>query len=285
MLGCSLFLFAGCSSDHAPRIETELDMEYVTSRDGTVIGYRRNGTGPPLLLVHGTTADHRRWAAVSPQFEQHFTVYAMDRRGRGGSTDAPEYDLMREAEDVAAVVEAIGEPVFILGHSYGAACSVEAALLTDKVRRMILYEPPIPTGLSMYPPGVPDRMQALIDSGELEAALEVFMREVVKMPEHELEAYRQLPMWKVRIQLAPTIPREMTIDRRYSFDPDKFANLRVPTLLLMGGDSPPLFRQATEVVDSALPNSTVVTLPGQQHIAIDTNPDLFVSEVLRFLLE
>jgi hypothetical protein len=38
-------------------------------------------------------------------------------------------------------------------------------------------------------------MQALIDSGELEAALEVFFREVVRMPEHELEVYRQLLMW------------------------------------------------------------------------------------------
>jgi pimeloyl-ACP methyl ester carboxylesterase len=260
-------------------------MEYVTSKDGTTIGYQRNGAGPPLLLVHGTTADHTRWSAVSPQLEQHFTVYAMDRRGRGGSTDAPEYDIRREAEDVAAVVEAIGEPVFILAHSYGAVCSLEAALLTDQLRRMVLYEPPIPTGLPMYSPGVPDRMRALIASGELEATLEVFMREVVRMPEHELEAYRQLPTWKRRIQLAPTIPRELAIDRTYRFDPERFANLRVPVLLLLGGDSPPLFRQAANAVDAALPNSTVVTLPGQQHIAMDTNPDLFVSEVLRFLRE
>lgn len=281
MLSCSLFLFTGCASHP----EKEPTMSYVTSPDGTTISYLKKGEGPPLLLVHGTTADHNRWSAVSPQFEKHFTVYAMDRRGRGESTDAPEYEIKREAEDVAAVVEAIGEPVFILGHSYGALCSLEAALLTDKIRRMVLYEPPIPTGLPMYPPGVPDRMEALIDSGELEAALEVFMREVVRMPEHEFEAYRQLPMWKVRIQLAPTIPRELTIDQTYSFNPDKFANLQVPILLLLGGDSPPLFQQAIEVVDSALPNSSVVTLPGQQHIAMDTNPSLFVREVLRFLLE
>lgn len=284
MLGCSFFLFAGCSSQHPSRVKEEPDMNYATSNDGTTIGYERKGAGPPLLLVHGTTADHRRWAHVSPKFEQHFTVYAMDRRGRGESTDTPEYDIMREAEDVAVVIEAIGEPVFILGHSYGALCILEAALLTDKVRRMILYEPPIPTGLPFYPTGVPDRMESLIENGELEAALEVFMREVVKMPQHELNVYRQLPMWKGRIQLAPTIPRELAVDRTYSFDPAKFAGLRVPVLLLLGGDSPPLFRQATETVHSALPNSTLTLLPGQQHIAMDTNPDLFVSEVLKFLL-
>ncbi|HUF08113.1 MAG TPA: alpha/beta fold hydrolase [Rhodothermales bacterium] len=260
-------------------------MIQTTSTDGTTIGFVRSGAGPALLLVHGTTADHNRWASVSPQLEEHFTVYAMDRRGRGGSGDSPDHDLMREAKDVAAVVEAIGEPVSILAHSYGAVCSLEAALLTSKVRRMILYEPPIPTGVPLNPQGVPERMQALIERGELEAALEIMFREVVRMPEHEFEVYRRLPMWKRRIQLAPTIPRELVIDRTYRFDPERFAVLHTPTMLLLGGDSPTFFRQAIEELDSALPNSTVVTMPGQQHIAMDTDPELFVGEVLRFLLQ
>lgn len=260
-------------------------MVQTRSKDGTVIGFWQSGSGPPLLLVHGTTADHSRWSPISPRFEQHFTVYAMDRRGRGGSGDSPDYALMREAEDVAAVVEAIGEPVFTLGHSYGGVCSLEASLLTDKISRLILYEPPIPTGLPQYPSGVPDRLQTLIDSGRLEAALEVFFKEVVRMPEHELQAYRQLPVWKVRVQLAPTIPREMTIDRTYRFDTEKFADFQIPTMLLLGGNSPPLFQQAIELVDSTLPNSQVVILPGQQHIAMDTDPGLFAKEVLGFLLE
>jgi len=261
------------------------NMQKVKSKDGTIIGFWKSGSGPPLLLVHGTTADHQRWSTISPQFEQHFTVYAMDRRGRGGSTDSPEYDIMREAEDVVAVLKGIGEPAFVLGHSYGAVCTLEAALLTDNVRRLILYEPPIPTGLPLYPPGFPDRMQTHIDADELEAALEILFREIVRMPEHEFEAYRQLPMWKVRITLTPTIPRELAIDRSYSFNPEKFANLKVPTLLLLGGDSPPLFQRAIETVDSSLSNSKVAIMAGQQHIAMDINPELFVEEVLKFLLE
>jgi pimeloyl-ACP methyl ester carboxylesterase len=209
----------------------------------------------------------------------------MDRRGRGGSTDSPDYHILREADDVAAVVDAIGESVAVLGHSYGAICSLEALLRTDNVRRLVLYEPPIPTGVQMYPPGTPDRMQALVDRGEREAALELFFREIVKMPEHELTACRQLPMWKVRISLAPTIPREMMLDRSYTFDPAQFASVRVPTLLLLGGDSPPLFRHAIHAADAALPDARVVVLPGQQHVAMDTNPELFVREVLQCLLE
>lgn len=260
-------------------------MQKVISKDGTTIGFWKSGSGPPLLLIHGTTADHRRWSSILPSFEQHFTVYAMDRRGRGASTDAPKYAIIHEAEDVAAVLEHIGEPVFVLAHSYGAVCALESALLTDKIRRLVLYEPPIPTGVPMYPENVPERMQALIDRDSLEAALELFMHEVVRMPGHELKAYRKLPMWKGRIKLAPTIPRELAIDRSYKFDPRRFTYYQVPTLFLLGGDSPDLFRRAAAILDSALTSCTVVTLPGQQHIAMDTNPELFVDEILQFLLE
>jgi pimeloyl-ACP methyl ester carboxylesterase len=103
------------------------------------------------------------------------------------------------------------------------------------------------------------------------------------MPEHEMEQYRRLPMWKVRVQLAPTIPREMQVELTYSFAPERYAELRVPTMLLLGGDSPPVFRGAIEALDRALPNSSLVILAGQQHIAMDTDPDLFLREVLAFL--
>jgi pimeloyl-ACP methyl ester carboxylesterase len=103
------------------------------------------------------------------------------------------------------------------------------------------------------------------------------------MPEYELSQYRQLPMWKRRVQLAPTIPRELAIDKTYRFSPENFADLRVPTLLLLGGDSPPLFVNAVDAVHRAVPGSTVVTLPGQQHVAMDTAPELFLRELIRFL--
>lgn len=262
-------------------------MEKVISKDGTEIAYERSGSGKPLLLVHGGTADHRRWAAIAPRFAAHFSVYAMDRRGRGGSGDAPEYDLAREAEDVAAVVEAIsrqiGEAVAVLGHSYGGLCSLEATLLTNQISRLILYEPPLPLGLPLYEPGIPERIQKLIDDHKLEPALEMFLREEVKMPEHELAIYRSLPMWQERIKIAPTLVREMVLDRTYQFDASRFTRMEVSTLLLLGSDSPPIFQRAIAALDAALPRSHVVILQGQQHIAMDTNPELFIGEVLLFL--
>ena len=113
----------------------------VTSKDGTPLAYWRCGEGPPLVLVHGTAADHSRWGPVLPAFEERFTVYAVDRRGRGGSGDSDEYAVEREFEDVAAVVDSLGEPVNLLGHSYGALCALEAALLTRNVRQARALRP------------------------------------------------------------------------------------------------------------------------------------------------
>jgi pimeloyl-ACP methyl ester carboxylesterase len=95
-------------------------MMSIASRDDTKIAYARSGDGPPLVLVHGTAADHSRWTSVLAALEQRFTVYAMDRRGRGASGDSADYAIAHEFDDVAALVDSIGEPVVLLGHSYGA---------------------------------------------------------------------------------------------------------------------------------------------------------------------
>jgi pimeloyl-ACP methyl ester carboxylesterase/SAM-dependent methyltransferase len=278
------FLAGGCGPARAPSSQASPVMETVISPDGTRIAHWKSGSGPPLVLVHGTTADHTRWARILPELERHFTVYAVDRRGRGGSGDAPEYAIEREFEDVATVVDAVGEPVFLLGHSYGALVSLEAALLTGNVRRLILYEPPLPAGTDLFPEGILERIQTHVDRGELEAGLTVFFREVVRMPDHEFEIYSKLPAWQVRIGLAPTIPRESFAEMGYHFDPARFAGLRVPALLMVGGDSPAAFRSVLTRLDEALPESRVVVLEGQQHVAMDTAPELFLEEVTRFLL-
>jgi len=260
-------------------------MATIKSKDGTHIAYWRSGSGSPIILVHGTSADHTRWASVLPVFEDKFTVYAVDRRGRGESGDTHAYALDREFEDMAAIIDSVPEPVAVLGHSHGAICSLEAALLTTNIAKMALYEPPIPAGFDIFPPGAADRIQKLVDTGERDEAVSTFFREIVRAPEQDLKSLRSLPAWKARIAAAHTIAREMRADEKYAFKSERFKGLNVPTLLLLGGESPAFFKRATELVHGALPKSQIVVLPGQQHAAMNTAPELFTSEVLRFLLQ
>jgi pimeloyl-ACP methyl ester carboxylesterase len=70
--------------------------------------------------------------------------------------------------------------------------------------------------------------------------------------------------------------------KAYRFDPGRFGDLGVPTLVLIGGESPSALRKAGEAVDEALPDSRLVVMGGQGHAAMDTGTDLFTTEVLRF---
>jgi pimeloyl-ACP methyl ester carboxylesterase len=254
----------------------------VKSSDGTAIAAWRRGSGPPLVLVHGTTADHTRWARVGPLFEAHFTVYAMDRRGRGGSGDAERYSLEQEGRDVAAVVESLDEPVTLLGHSYGGLCSLEAAARTTRVRRLVLYEPPLPTGVEIVPAATRERIEAHLARGEREAALLTFFREVVQVPEPQLEMLRAHPAWPGRVAAAHTLVREMRVEEEYRLDLGRLRDVRCPTLFLLGGDSPPFLEEATRRLHAALAGSRIQEMPGQQHIAMDTVPEEFVAFVREF---
>jgi pimeloyl-ACP methyl ester carboxylesterase len=256
-----------------------------TSPDGTPIAYWRSGAGPALLLVHGTTADHTTtWRLVREDLERRFTVYAMDRRGRGGSGDGPDYELEREAEDVAAVVDAIGEPVHVLGHSYGALAAIEAARLIPNIHRLILYEGVPLRGDAHGGADLDARFAALLEAGDHEGVLITMYRDVVGMPPEEIELIRgQRDAWARRMANAPTLPRELAAERAYVFEPERFADMRTPTLLLVGGDSPAREMENARGIAAALADARVVVLPGQQHAAMYTAPVEFVGEVVRFL--
>jgi len=66
------------------------------------MAYQRSGSGAPLVLVHGTGGFSTRWKPILPALEKYFTVYAVDRRGRGESGDRSNYAIEREFDDVAA---------------------------------------------------------------------------------------------------------------------------------------------------------------------------------------
>ena len=264
------------------------EMETVTSADGVEIAYERTGSGPPLVLVHGGACDHRFWdlSDVRSAFAEQYTVYAMDCRGVGASGDAAEYELEREFEDVAAVVDAIDEPVTLLGHSSGALLSLEAALRTDNLRKLVLYEPPIPVGDHvLYSEEVLAKMKRLLAEGKNEQVLVLFLREIAQSTPEEIDAQRSAPDWQDLVDAAHVWPRSVEAVGEYEFDAVRLADVTVPTLLLTGSESPPFLKDATEQVSDALPNSRLVTFDGHAHEAMLTAPDRFIEEVLAFIRE
>ena len=203
-------------------------MEIIRSKDGTPIAYWHSGRGDPLLLVHGTVGDHLTWTPVLTALERHFSVYTIDRRGRGHSGDADAYSLDRECEDIAAVIAAIGGTVHVLGHSFGGLCALEAALLTPNIGRLILYEPAIRLGPRDRSAAFDARMQALLEAGNPEEALLLFLRDMVKMPSQEIAAMQAMPTWGGWVAAAHLIPREVRSRDHYASIPSGFARCGLP---------------------------------------------------------
>jgi pimeloyl-ACP methyl ester carboxylesterase len=256
---------------------------HVVSRDGSSVGFESIGSGPPMVLVHGGTADSHRWDPVADKLAKRFTVHILDRRGRGMSTEESEpYDIAREGEDVAAVVEAVGEDVFVVGHSYGALCSLEAALVTGAIGRMVLYEPPAATpGVHVTTPEALAHIRDAVAAGDRELTLETFYLEVVHVPRQELDVIKTTPMWQNRLNAAPTIQRELEAVEAFDIS-DRLAKITVPVRFLLGTESPGYFRAAATAMAAYLPRADMLDLQGQAHLAIDNDPDLFVSTVFAF---
>jgi pimeloyl-ACP methyl ester carboxylesterase len=139
------------------------------------------------------------------------------------------------------------------------------------------------TGEQIYPPGFIDRLDALLEAGDRDGVISTMMRDLVRMPQEEVEYLRSLPAWHERVKAAHTVPRELHADEHYHFVAKRFKSLSTPTLVLEGSDTPAFLKAADKAVDETLPNSRIVVMPGQGHAAIDTGTDLFTTEVVRFL--
>jgi pimeloyl-ACP methyl ester carboxylesterase len=264
----------------------EGNRDVVSSADGTPIGIVTGGSGPPLLLVHGGLSGHSRFAPLWRELVPHFTVTAMDRRGRGISGDAEAYDVEREFEDVRAVAEHLagpaGDPVDAFGHSIGAVVVLGAAGAGAPLRRLGLYEPPGPPTVAA---GWLDRVRGYLAAGQVGRAVASFLVEVGGMTPEEVAALRAAPPGPddVLAIASRTFVREGKA--LAALDLAALARrVRQPVLMLHGTASPPWVEQVTGALARGLRDMEVVSLPGQGHEGVDTAADVVAAELRRFLL-
>jgi pimeloyl-ACP methyl ester carboxylesterase len=266
-------------------------MHRVVSRDGIEIAYRKCGHGPPLVVVHGVAADHTRWGPLLPYLEPHFTIYAMDRRGRGESGDGPDYELAQEFGDVAAVVDAVAEGsgslVDVYGHSHGGFCAFGAATLTSNIRRLVLYEGwPLPDPTIYALPGaLEDRMDALLAAGDREGVVETLFRQLLQMSGEDLAAFKAAESWPRRVAAAHTITREIRGESAARLEPEVAATITVPVLLVTGKNSDDPAKTHIRAVAEALPNARVVDLDSGGHVADVLAPKAFAAHLISWLRE
>jgi pimeloyl-ACP methyl ester carboxylesterase len=255
-------------------------MQRILSTNGTIVSYDMYGSGPALVLVHGGFSDHiTNWEFVKPRFEQQFTVYALARRGRGETSASEGHSIDDESMDVVALIQSINEPVFLLGHSYGAQVALAAAAtIPNRIRKLVLYEPPWP---HVFSKEALARLEGLAQADDWDGFALTFFRDVLFVPTQELDQVRSSELWLPIVADARATLGDLRALIRHDFKAERFGELRVPVLLQVGSESPrDLY--VTDALAAALPDVRVEELPGQAHEGMTTAPDLYAEAVSRF---
>ena len=244
-------------------------MSQVRSKDGTTIAFERSGKGPSLILVDGAVCSRAFGPSpkLAPLLARDFTVYAYDRRGRGGSGDTEPYSPHREVEDLAAVIEAAGGRAFLLGLSSGGALALHAAASGLPVVKILAYEPPF-VNEGGQPDGSQheDALKRLLAAGKRGGAVKYFMRDMVGAPAAMVVIMRLMPwIWRKLEAVAHTLPYDAAVMSAFRIPRDRFGSIRVPALVMNGSKTDARLRRAARAVAQAVPGAQYRDLAGQTH--------------------
>jgi pimeloyl-ACP methyl ester carboxylesterase len=255
-------------------------LRHVTSPDGVKLACQVGGAGTPLVMVHGAGSGRWGFDLVRPHLEDAFEVWALDRRGRGDSSDGDGYAIEREFDDIAAVVRAAGGGALLFGHSYGGLVAAGAAARLNGLPLLAVYEGPM--GGVLAAPDWTARFEANLAAGDADQALRDFMADVGGYSDAEIEAMRGTPAWAARIAAAPTVPRELHAEHALDTADLRLGELAPPALVLVGSESPSWAQRSTAAYAEAIPVAELHTLPGQGHGAAVSAPELLATELRAF---
>jgi len=254
---------------------------YVTSADGTAIGYHRLGGGPGLVVLHGQMESAQSHRQLAEALAGTFTVYLPDRRGRGLSGPyGADHSVEREVEDLAAVLAASGaERVF--GVSVGALVLLRAAITLPAIRQAAVYEPPLFVD-GPAPTAWLDRFDRELAAGRVADALVTAMLAAKMGPPvfgvlpRGLLAFLSGRMMAAQDakaaegdvtmrMLAPTLSQEGRLVARLARTQEELRAVRADTLLMGGGKSPAYFKAALDALERVVPNARRVEFAGLGH--------------------
>jgi pimeloyl-ACP methyl ester carboxylesterase len=258
----------------------------IRSNDGTSIAIDKTGQGPPLIMVDGALCSRAMGPgrSLTPHLADRFTVYTYDRRGRGESSDAPQYAVEREIEDLDALIAEAGGSSYVFGVSSGAALALEAAARGSAITKLALYEAPfiIDDSRPPVPTDIVAQFDQLLARDRRGDAVRLFMRQV-GAPGIMVALMRLLPVWSRLKSVAHTLPYDATVMAgRQTGEPltaGVWSAATMPTLVLVGEKSPAWFHNSTRALADVLPNARLAIAERQTHIV---KPKLLAPQLADF---
>jgi pimeloyl-ACP methyl ester carboxylesterase len=255
------------------------------------LAYEIGGSGPPLVLVHGSWSDRRGWDRVADGFAGDFTVVRYDRRGHSESERAPG-TTRDDVRDLAALIEALDlAPAHVACTSFGGVIGFQlAASSPELLRSLVSHEPP---ATSLVPPDHPARrtidevtereraVTAQIEAGDHEGAARRFVEEIAFGPGN----WERLPdpLRATFVRNAVTFAEEGRDPEAGWVDLEALRAFDRPVLLTQSSDSPAWYGAVIARLLEVLPRVSQHLYGGAGHMPQGTHPDEYVEVVGGFL--
>ncbi len=257
--------------------------------------YWTSGTGTPVLALHSSGASGLQWKNLSDHLQGRHRLIAPDLPGYGKTPAWPGTGVAsveNEARYIARLIKAAGEPVHLVGHSWGGAVAMRIAMaLPEWTRSLTLIEPAVFHLLRDAENSADRALFAEI------SALAGIVSAAAADGHAEAGMARFIDFWNGADAWANTSPRLRTVLRSQigqiinnfsagfneTWSLEDAGMITCPTLTVLGMDSVPLAQRVTEMLAEAIPTSRLAMIPGAGHMVPLTDPHIVDPMISRHL--
>lgn len=240
---------------------------------------------PPLVIAHGLYGSGRNWGVIARRLADRRTVMAVDMRNHGESPRFATHSYPEMAADLAEVINQLGAPVDLLGHSMGGKASMQLALTQPGLIRRLVVADIAPVAYAHDQTRNAEAMASLdlsqittraeadaaLSSHVDDPALRAFFLQSLDMRTHP-------PRWRLNLE---TLKAEMP---KIVGWPGTQGVFERPTLFLTGADSSYVRPEHRETIRALFPKSRFARIPGAGHWLHAEKPREF-EETVRVFLE
>jgi pimeloyl-ACP methyl ester carboxylesterase len=254
---------------------------------------REAGSGTSIVCIHSSASSSGQWRPLMERLADRFRIIAADLYGSGKTPAWPDDRPMYLDDEVALlepVFQSAGERFHLVGHSFGAAIALKAALSnSDRLLSLVLYEPVLFSVLVADAPEAPPAREIL--STRDDTTRLVNERDLNASAQRFIDYWMGDGAWAAtpearRAGLAaamPAVTREWHAAFHEPTPLHAFAAVDMPTLLMTGTNSKASARAVARLLMQVLPRVQVEEIAGVGHMAPVTHPDRVNPLIERFL--
>ncbi|WP_374646673.1 alpha/beta fold hydrolase [Tabrizicola sp.] len=242
-------------------------------------------SAPTLVVAHGLYGSARNWGVICRRLSDRRDVVAVDMRNHGDSPWMPRHRYPEMAADLAEVIESLGAPVDLMGHSMGGKAAMQLALTRPALIRRLIVADIAPVAYDHDQARHAEAMQA-VDLSRITTRAEADAALAERVPDPALRAFflqsldlrSKPPRWKLNLEvLASEMPHVIGW-------PGPEGRFEGPALFLTGAESHYVRAEHRDTIRALFPKARFARIPGAGHWLHAEKPREF-EETVRVFLE